>query len=148
MKRHPALIQLSREHHSALVLAKRAKRMSEGTPDARNTFAAEVGRIFALDLEPHFQLEEKILLPALMAAGEREAVEQTLAEHTELRALVYQPGINHQGTLCRFGDALAEHVRFEEQELFPLAEAVVEAETLDLIRQGMDGGASPSSNHK
>ena len=146
MKRHPALIQLSREHHSALVLAKRAKRMSEGTPDARNTFAAEVGRIFALDLEPHFQLEEKMLLPALMAAGEREAAEQTLTEHTELRALVYQPGINHQGTLRRFGDALAEHVRFEEQELFPRAEAVLEEETLDLIRQGMDGTTSSSSN--
>ncbi len=31
MKRHPLLIQISREHHAALVLAKRAQRLAAET---------------------------------------------------------------------------------------------------------------------
>ena len=141
MKRHPALAALSREHHSALVLAKRALRASTGGFDAINHFVAEVERVFACDLEPHFQLEERRLLPALVRVGQSKAVEQTLAEHAKLRLLASQPGINRPEILRRFGNALAEHVRFEERELFPLAESTLDEEALESIREGT---AAPS----
>ena len=141
MKRHPALAPLSREHHSALVLAKRALRASTGGFDAINHFVAEVERVFACDLEPHFQLEERWLLPALIRVGQSKAVEQTLAEHAKLRLLASQPGINRPEILRRFGNALAEHVRFEERELFPLAESTLDEEALESIREGT---AAPS----
>jgi len=142
MKRHPALTRLSREHHSALVLAKHALRASGGELGAVSHFVAEVGRIFARDLEPHFQFEEKLLLPALLSVGQFSAVERTLAEHAELRSLAIQPGINQPEILRRFSEALAEHVRFEERELFPLAESTLQEETLESIRAGT---ATPSS---
>lgn len=142
MKRHPALARLSREHHSALVLAKHALRASAGELDAMSHFVAEVERVFACDLEPHFQLEEELLLPALIRGGQFKAVERTLAEHAELRSLASQPGINQPEILRRFGDVLAEHVRFEDRELFPLTESTLEEETLESIRKGM---AKPSS---
>ena len=139
MKRHTALIQLSREHHVALVLAKRAIQGSESDPEAVKHVAAEVARVFASDFEPHFQLEEKRLLPALMQAGQRKAVERTLAEHAELRALVGQGSINHPENLRRFGHALAEHVRYEERELFPLAESVLKEDALKSLWDDPDG---------
>ena len=142
MKRHTALARLSREHHSALVLAKRALRASAGELDAMNHFVDEVERVFACDLEPHFHLEEELLLPALIRAGQFKAVEQTLAEHAELRSLASQPGIKQPEILRRFGNALVEHVRFEERELFPLAESALDEDTLESIREGM---AAPSS---
>ena len=137
MKRHPALSQLSREHHSALVLAKQALRANAGELDAMAHFVAKVERVFASDLEPHFQLEEELLLPALSRAGHFEAVERTLAEHAELRSLASQIDIHRPEIWCRFGDALADHVRFEERDLFPLAESTLEEETLESIRTGM-----------
>lgn len=148
MKRHAALTQFSSEHHAALVLAKRAQRTSEGAADAVHLFAAEVGRIFARDLEPHFQLEEELLLPALMTCGQRGAVERILAEHAELRSLVDQPGLARPERLRRFGEALAEHVRFEERELFPLAESALTEETLTAIQRGLEHRLIPTAESK
>lgn len=136
MKRHTALTQLSREHHTALVLAKRALRASAGGFDTMKHFAAEVESVFARDLEPHFQLEERLILPALVSVGQSKVVERTLAEHAELRSLASQPDINQPEILRRFGNALAEHVRFEECELFPLAESTLDEEALESIRKG------------
>lgn len=135
MKRHPALAQLSREHHSALVLAKRALSASASGLDAMNLVVAEVERAFARNLEPHFQIEERLLLPHLIAVGQSKAVERTLTQHAELQLLVSQSGINRPEILRQFGNALAEHVRFEERELFPLAESTLDEDRLESIRK-------------
>ena len=136
MKRHSALTRLSREHHSALLLAKHSLSASADEPDAMKQFFGELTRIFACDLEPHFQLEEKLLLTALISVGQFQAVERTLAEHTELRLLAGQSLTDNPDVLRRFGEALAAHVRFEERELFPLAESMLEEDILELIREG------------
>jgi hemerythrin-like domain-containing protein len=138
MKRHSALLTWSREHHAALVLAKRAQRVNESSPDGLNALISQVTGAFVLELEPHFHLEEKHLLPALLIAGQREAVERTLAEHAELRTLAGQLDIHHPEVIRRFGAALAKHVHFEERELFPLAESALTQKSLETIRQNMD----------
>lgn len=125
MRRAPGLVALSREHHAALVLAKRAQRNSGTEPRSAATFAAELAVIFAGELEPHFRVEEEALLPALARAGEVAAVQRTLDEHAELRGLAAQCAAGEAAGLARFGTALEAHVRFEERELFPLAEAVL-----------------------
>jgi hemerythrin-like domain-containing protein len=125
MKRHPALSPLSREHHSALVLAKRARGASADDPVALKQLAAALRQAFADELEAHFQLEEQHLLPALAARGEQEAVARTLAEHADLCALAVQIDSGLPESVRRFGAALAEHIRFEERALFPLAESVL-----------------------
>lgn len=124
MKRHPALLQLSREHHTALKLSRQARQAVEtGDPTSISTAARIIADIFPTELEPHFQEEERVLLPALAALGETALVEQTLAEHADLRHLAQQ--LTHDadsGTLGRFGALLEQHVRFEERTLFESAQ--------------------------
>lgn len=140
MKRHSALLKWSREHHAALVLA---KRVNESSPGGLNALISQVTGVFVLELEPHFHLEEKHLLPALLITGQREAVERTLAEHAELRTLAGQLDISHPEVIRRFGKLLADHVRFEERELFPLAESALTLEALASIRLSIDQAARP-----
>ncbi len=136
MKRAEPLIALSREHHSALSLALRARRTArDGDLESVKRVSAEINDRFETELEPHFQEEERWLLPALSQAGENALVDRTLAEHAELRSLVGQLAHPGRELLSAFADALSAHVRFEERELFPAAErspeCLVNPETQD-----------------
>lgn len=123
MKRHVALLHLSREHHAALKLARQARFACDaGLPEALAQAAQTINECFAAYLEPHFRSEEETLLPALAARGETELVERTLAEHAELRALNRQLAEPDGETLARFASLLHDHVRFEERELFEAAQ--------------------------
>ncbi|MDX9707194.1 MAG: hemerythrin domain-containing protein [Azospira sp.] len=123
MKRHTALLKLSREHYGALKLARDGKIAAlSGDLTAVAALAARVGEEFAGELEPHFREEETGLLPFLAAVGEASLVTRTLAEHGELRALgaaLQQPDA---ATLHRFSALLAAHIRFEERTLFEAAQ--------------------------
>ncbi|BCK87536.1 hypothetical protein MIZ01_1320 [Sideroxyarcus emersonii] len=128
MKRIPALQTLSREHHSALVLAKaciRAAELDAGTAIAVQ--CANVQLAFTAELMPHFDFEERNLLPVLSAAGDTALVERTLKEHEAMRGMVRTIcDHNETAALAAFGHLLADHVRFEERELFPRYEMLVE----------------------
>ena len=116
-------MNLSREHHFALVLAQRAKRAdSEGSELSR--LASEIAEAFEREIERHFRAEERGLLPALESAGHKTAVERTLSEHAELRGMAVQLRSGNPASLRSFGELLESHVRFEERELFMLAEAL------------------------
>lgn len=121
MKRHPALTGLSREHHAALVLANRARRAA-ADPQLASELLATLCMRWTAEIEPHFQQEEQTLLPMLEAAGEGTACARTRAEHDQLRQLAAQLLAGEAQALPDWGAALEQHVRFEERELFPLAE--------------------------
>lgn len=120
MKRSAGLRALSSEHHTALVLAKRAA-SAVASGDWADAWI-DVAQRFAAELEPHFRLEEELLLPALMSAGETALVERTLAEHAQLRSLIYRTP-HDAASLQTFAELLQAHVRFEERELFVTAQA-------------------------
>lgn len=134
MRRSPQLLQLSREHHTALVLAKRAQRLAQGAQAEAREFMSELPAVFAQELEPHFQVEEIALLSALREAQPADEVipmvERTLLEHADLRKLAQRIGEQDFSVLARFGELLSDHVRFEERELFNRAEALLSAEDL------------------
>lgn len=123
MKRHTALLNLSREHYGALKLAREGKIAAlSGDAIAVAALATRVGEEFISELEPHFREEETSLLPFLTRVGEASLVTRTLAEHGELRALgaaLQQPDA---ATLHRFSELLAAHIRFEERTLFETAQ--------------------------
>lgn len=119
MKRSPGLRTLSSEHHTGLVLARRATKAAANDQVA-DTWR-EVAQRFEAELEPHFHQEEEMLLPALMLVGETAIVQRTLAEHAQLRALVYD-GARNAETLGLFAELLQSHIRFEERELFSIAQ--------------------------
>lgn len=127
MRRSQALTELSREHHTALSLAQRARRLAGGgDPAGLAELATTLRRRFTDELQPHFAEEEGWLLPALAAAGEAELVARTLAEHAQLTALAERLSEATAEALLAFADALSAHVRFEERVLFPAAEAYPE----------------------
>lgn len=126
MKRHAALQQLSREHHPALKLARLARFAADsGSPAAVAEAAAKVSENFPAQLEPHFQSEERDLLPALAGHGCQGEVDRVLAEHRELRQLASRLNQPDAASLARFGNLLHDHVRFEERELFETAQALL-----------------------
>lgn len=122
MKRNPALVALSREHHTALVWAKRAQR---GTPADPQTLMAQLVAVFDRDMEPHFLSEENGILPALSDRGQHDLVNRTLDEHRSLRNDVDRLRAGDTDAVAAFGKLLEAHVRFEERELFPVAETLL-----------------------
>jgi len=121
MKRDPRLRELSVQHHHALVLARALTQLVEAGQ------LGEAGRRlaerFEHELEPHFAVEEALLLPALRAVGEVALADSTLADHTAMRGLRAAASAGGREALVEFAARLTDHVRFEERELFPCCEA-------------------------
>ena len=129
MKRRAALLKLSREHHAALVLGQRIAKAQDAA--SINDLMEWVPTVFRNELEPHFRAEEAALLPRLEAVGESALRRRTLDEHRLLRELAARIAAGDRHSLKPFGLALNAHVRFEERELFAVAEAVLPAGFLD-----------------
>jgi hemerythrin-like domain-containing protein len=127
MHRHPHLHGLSSDHHDALVLARELERAAAGWTRADGEALAAR---FARELEPHFRIEEELLLPALEACGGVALAERTRADHAALRAELRAAAAGDGAAVARFAARLFEHVRFEERELFPACERELAAELL------------------
>ena len=133
MKRHPDLLQLSREHYGALKLARDARRAAaSGDASAVAALAQRVVQVFPVELDPHFCVEEQGILVLLAQAGQHELVARTLADHAELRRLVRALASPDADTLLRYADLLATHVRFEERELFEVAQARLDGNLIQI----------------
>jgi hemerythrin-like domain-containing protein len=131
VKRHPHLQPLSDDHHTALVLARRMRRVAgdAGDPAELAKTWEDARASFARELAPHFRVEEERLFPPLAAAGEKTLVEHALEDHARLRELIGStPSLE---IASAFGKRLHRHVRFEERELFPRAEAVLSLPVLE-----------------
>jgi len=140
MKRSPALVSLSHDHHQALAIAQKLRRATADTAsDARAAFVAYWdghGR-------GHFRLEEEILLPAYASHGDAHHpfVARALCDHVAIRARADalladespDPAVLHE-----LGTCLADHVRLEERELFPLIEAALPASRLAAVATALD----------
>lgn len=126
MKRNSALQPLSREHHTALTLAKACERaVRSGSAEQVGAACHRAIQAFTNELEPHFQIEEQSLLPLLKNTETQPLVQRTLADHRQLRALLKDLQQNDANALGGFGKRLSAHVRFEERELFPALESIL-----------------------
>lgn len=138
MKRDTRLRRLSSEHHHALVLARELSRhVASHAPDA--PVVLDLRGRFDRELEPHFRVEEAILLPALRAIGEHALVARLEADHSALRAHLAAAERGDAGHVASFAERLVEHVRFEERELFPRCEAALPGAVLDAV----EGASAP-----
>ncbi len=141
MKRDPRLIGLSHQHHHALVLARHV-RVALGDPEALQAVRAELLDRHEEWLEPHFVLEEELLLPALAEAGHGDLADTIRAQHRELRRLFTTVPGGSEAELSTFAYALHDHVRFEERTLFPICEEVLPSTLLDELARRTE--ASPA----
>lgn len=129
MKRSSVLLQLSREHHTALVLALHIARANDLA--AQSALLLKVPAIFEKELAPHFLDEEADLLPRLAAVGETALVNRTLDEHRQMHGLVEKIAAGDLASLQPFGVLLKAHVQFEERQLFVTAQSLLPADYLD-----------------
>lgn len=153
MKRHPALVPLSDDHHHELVQARRLVRGAEALSKERLAVArAYVAAFFPGTLE-HFRREEESVFPlyAAHAGDDDPLLVRTLREHMELhglaralRAEVAAEDVS-PATLRALGELLHDHVRLEERELFQAVQRVVPAAELDVLAARGRGGPEPAS---
>ena len=140
MKRDPALLTLSHDHHQALFVAQKLSRANAETAgDARVAFLAywnDHGR-------DHFRLEEEVLFPAYAGHCDphHPLMAWVLCDHAEIRNRAH--AIAAEATtatevLNALGIRLAEHVRLEERELFPLIEDALPRERLEELAAALD----------
>lgn len=118
MKRIDELRALSDDHHTALVLARRCQKAAQGSSSLSvETVWQDVLTAFSGQLEPHFQIEESFLLPALDGLEEFELTARIRDDHARLRTLRDTTPIT-ENLVEEFGRLLESHVRFEEREVF------------------------------
>lgn len=138
MKRDPRLSGLSSEHHQALVLA---RSLTGGDTPWTREDGVSLGLRFDTELEPHFKVEEELLLPALLRAGASQLVDRTMQDHAFLRERMTTARAGDRSSARAFGERLHEHVRFEERELFPACEALLPGHVLDEVARRAPKGA-------
>jgi quercetin dioxygenase-like cupin family protein len=131
MKRRPALIPLSHDHHHALVEARRLRRAADSPESA--VVATAFLRFFAGETVEHFREEEELLFPLVVDFDEaRELLVQALLEHQRLHALTSRlqqlvtTGGEIDDVMRELGEVLEAHVRLEERRLFPMIDRLLE----------------------
>ncbi len=149
MKRDAALASLSRDHHQALFVAQRLRRArAETAAEARAALLAywrDHGRA-------HFRAEEEVLLPAYAGYADPygELVARMLCDHIAIRhriATLDQGSAASVASLHELGSLIADHVRLEERQLFPMIEDALPEEELTAVAAALEqsGSSEPRS---
>ena len=141
MKRHPALVALSEDHHHELVQARRLLAAAEAEPEQRLPAARAYVDLFFTETVEHFRREEETVFPlyARQPEADSELLERILREHMELHGLARAlraeavAGDVSRETLTQLGSLLRAHVRLEERELFEDVQRIVSADDLDVL---------------
>jgi hemerythrin-like domain-containing protein len=151
MKRHPSLHPLSQHHHFALIQALEMRRAAEAPAEKRALAVARQAekfvRFWQKSGQVHFREEEEVLLPAYarhMRLDQDAEVMRLLADHAEIRAAVrdFEALLAAKKPieaveLGRVGKLLHDHVRLEENEVFPRIEKVLGEEQLNAMGLGL-----------
>ena len=127
MPRIGALLSLSRDHHTALVLARAARKAAESADIiACDEVLMRINAHWHQVMAAHFQNEEQLLV-RLKDLLDPQAVARIFSEHTMLQQLIVAPGMFELSErLNRLGELLAAHVRYEERVLFPQLQAALD----------------------
>jgi hemerythrin-like domain-containing protein len=131
MKRDARLRPLSRDHYQGLVLARFIATIC--ARDGMDAAAVAVVRErFLAEIAPHFVAEET-LLSLLEGHGVDHLVARTRAEHETMMRLLDDATAGTTSAAHDLGVLLAQHIRFEEHELFPACETLLSDDELARI---------------
>ncbi len=138
MLRDRSLVPLSRQHHNGLalcVLTERSLR-ADSSDASLARLASKIIDRYELELVNHFEIEERILFPAL---DHSELITCLIDEHRQLESMVAalreQPS---PGNLLAFTGLLRRHIRREENDLFEQAQRALSRERLDSLAVEID----------
>ena len=145
MKRHPALIPLSRQHHDALALGVFIERaLKQPDPTALERLRKQALDLWELELRGHFEAEESALFPAVrQEIPDPQVVDRLVREHSEigaaLEALKTAATESLPQRLKSLRELLVAHVRTEERVLFEAVQASVSESALAEIGERISG---------
>lgn len=129
MQRHEGLQALSREHHFALLYGKRLQNYRAAKPVWLEQRWAELKQrlqdFWENALAAHFAAEEQHLPWGRIAPRWRERLLQEHAEIARLWQETSSAALPPKAMLVQLGEALYNHARWEDRELFPIIEANV-----------------------
>lgn len=131
MKRHEALVQLSRDHHFGLLLCWKLKEglKREVSPERMSKY---VKLFYNHNLRPHFEEEEQMLFPLL--GNEHPLIKEALSEHRQMEKMI-SDDLKTQDEINSFQEILNKHIRKEEREIFPEIERNASDEELKNLLQ-------------
>ena len=132
MQRDPALVSLSHDHHQALFVA---QKLGRATGETRVEARAAFLTYWEKHGRAHFRLEEEVLIPAYADYGDprHPLVARALRDHVGIRHRAVALAGDQSPSVAflnELGACLADHVRLEERELFPLIERTIPAARL------------------
>jgi len=120
LKRHPALVPLSREHFNGLVQVRRLRQAADMDAQQRRKTLAGFLKHWTTEMAAHFDDEERLLGP-LMNADDRERL---TTDHERLRRLAAEARDRAADAEpeCKWMRGLAtlleQHIRWEERECY------------------------------
>ncbi|WP_439481510.1 hemerythrin domain-containing protein [Cyclobacterium plantarum] len=118
LKRHPALVPLSQDHHFGLLLVWKIRKGLKKELDT-DRILKYIDYYYSEHLEPHFQLEERHIFSFL---GRNDLMRKEVEkQHAHLRELIeelYKEQEEVNELLEKFAGDLEAHIRFEERKLF------------------------------
>lgn len=145
MKRHPALIPLSHDHHNGLMLAQLIKIDApeyKGLPSSIQGKKDFTLSTFEEELLPHFNQEEKILFPLISKKDEEidDLVKELLNDHNKIIELVKKLSLNKnlETVLNEIGVLLSQHIRKEERKLFQKIQSILNEDELKAISEKLN----------
>lgn len=139
MKRHNGLIPLSWEHHTGLVFARRIEKGIKLNTDL-DVIKSYLVSGWESHLSVHFGLEDSILNPSIKDEHRQHSFFLRLeSDHKQITDLFTQ--IKNRAPdskdLSHFAFLLSEHIRFEEECLFPWIEGLLSEKTLNQIGENL-----------
>ena len=144
MKRHHALVKLSRDHYHGLLLAQQIKTGAAPYKGYPTDLEGKITFLFSeyeQKLKPHFALEENVLFP--MAAKKSEElstlVNELIKEHRQLFSMIENvPRSKDQPqALNEIGVLLEQHIRKEERKLFEMVQQTFSEEEIKVLEYKM-----------
>lgn len=118
IKRHPAIAELSRDHHTGLLLVWKIREGIKKSIEPER-IKQYVIHSFDSELQPHF-IEEEDLLFGKIAKENKLRIEAENDHNAicEMAGDMKHNSLSAYESLQTFADRLEKHIRFEERELF------------------------------
>ena len=139
LKRVPALIKFSQEHHQGLLCVWKIREGFRKSVSAERIGLYAV-HFFESDLKQHFRNEEEKLFIKLPADNDLriEAENDHKIIYGLIDSLRRTPGT--KTLLENFAETLEKHIRFEERQLFPFIQKSVPGKELEEIAAASGSG--------
>jgi hypothetical protein len=136
LKRHPALVPLSKDHHFILLLVWKVRQGRDKGVDPHRLFNY-INYFFSAHLEAHFSLEKKVVFSYM---EENDLLKKEVeAQHKEIRntfqnlnKLKDEDLLSH---LIEFCLLLETNIRFEERKLFQKLQTELQSKELEEMEE-------------